>query len=109
MQMGLSMKDRKLEAMALEDLWSLHGRLIEVLDRKMESEKRKLESQLDDLGRRFGGSHKDLPQRRPYPKVEPKFRNPNDPSETWSGRGKPPRWVADLLATGTSLDEIRIQ
>jgi hypothetical protein len=25
-------------------------------------------------------------RRRPYPKVEQKFRNPNDASETWSGR-----------------------
>jgi DNA-binding protein H-NS len=109
MQLGLGMKDRKLEAMALEDLWGLHERLIEVLDRKMESEKRRLESQLNDLGRRFDGSHKSLPQRRPYPKVEPKFRNPNDSQETWSGRGKPPRWVVDLLAAGRSLDDIRIQ
>jgi DNA-binding protein H-NS len=95
--------------MALEDLWSLHERLIEVLDRKMESEKRRLESQLNDLGRRFDGSHKSLPQRRSYPKVERKFRNPNDSQETWSGRGKPPRWVVDLLAAGRSLDDIRIQ
>jgi DNA-binding protein H-NS len=108
-QKGPNMKDQKLESMALEDLWSLHERLIEVLDRKMESEKRRLQSRLDDLGRRFGGSHKDLPQRRPYPKVEPKFRNPDDPSETWSGRGKHPRWVVQLLAAGRSLDEIRIQ
>ena len=108
-QMGPSMKDRKLEAMALEELWRLHERLIEVLDRRLESEKLRLESRLNDLGRRFGGSPKDLPQRRPYPKVEPKFRNPNDPQKTWSGRGKPPRWVVELLAAGISLDEVRIQ
>ncbi len=109
MQMGLSMKDRDLEKMGLDDLWSLHERLIEVLDRKLENEKHRLQNLLDNLGRRFGGSPKDLPLRRPYPKVEPKFRNPNDPSETWSGRGKPPRWVVELLAAGRSLDEIRIQ
>ena len=107
--MGLGMKDRDLEKMKLDDLWDLHQRIAEVLDRKLENEKRKLQKQLDELGRRFGGSPADLPQRRPYPKVEPKFRNPNNPSETWSGRGKTPHWVADLIAAGRSLEELRIQ
>ena len=107
--MGPGMKDRDLEKMELDDLWDFHEKLTEVLARKLESEQRRLQHQLDELGRGFGGSPNDLPQRRPYPKVEPKFRNPNDPSETWSGRGKPPRWVVELLAAGRNLDEIRIQ
>jgi DNA-binding protein H-NS len=82
---------------------------IDVLDRKLESEKSKLQNQLDELGRRFGGAPKDIPQRRPYPKVEPKFRNPNNPSETWSGRGRSPHWVVELIASGGSLEEVRIQ
>ena len=109
MQMGLSMKDRELEKLGLDDLWDLHERLIEVLDRRLENEKLRLQNKLDELGRRFGGSPKDLPQRRPYPKVEPKYRNPNDPSETWSGRGKTPRWMTEMIADGRSLDEFRIQ
>ena len=108
MQMGLSMKDRELEKLGLDDLWDLHERLIEVLDRRLENEKLRLQNKLDELGRRFGGSPKDLPQRRPYPKVEPKFRNPDNPSETWSGRGKQPRWVIELLAMGKRLDDFRI-
>ena len=103
------MKRRDLEKMRPDDLWDLYQEIIEVLDAKLESEKQKLQSQLDELGRRFGGSPKDLPQRRPYPKVEPKYRNPRNPSETWAGRGKTPRWVVELLATGASLDEFRIQ
>jgi hypothetical protein len=60
--------------------------------------KRKLQHRLDELGLKFGGSPADLPQRRPYPKATPKFRNPNGSSETWSGRGKQPRWIIELLA-----------
>ena len=103
------MRNRELEKMAVDALWDLHLRIIEVLDRRLEGEKRKLQNQLDELGRKFGGSPNDLPQRRPYPKVEPKFRNPSNPSETWSGRGKTPRWVAELMAAGRNLDEFRIQ
>ncbi|WFU13523.1 H-NS histone family protein [Bradyrhizobium sp. CB3481] len=98
-----------LEKMHLDDLWDLHQEILDVLDRRLESEKQKLQSQLDELGRKFGGSPKDIPQRRPYPKVEPKYRNPTNPLETWSGRGKTPRWVVELLATGANLDELRIQ
>lgn len=107
--LGPAMKDRQLEKMDLDDLWDLHQRIIAVLDRKLETEKRRLQDQLDELGRKFGGSPKDIPQRRPYPKVEPKFRNPNDPSETWSGRGKTPRWMTEMIADGRSVDEFRIQ
>ena len=103
-----TMKRLDLKKMPVDDLWDLYQEILEVLDRKLEHEKQKLQRQ-DELGRKFGGSPKDIPQRRPYPKVEPKFRNPENPSETWSGRGKTPRWVVELLATGANLDELRIQ
>lgn len=37
----------------------------------------------------------------PRGKVAPKYRNPANPSETWTGRGVSPKWVADLKAAGT--------
>ena len=98
------MKDSELEKMPLDDLWQLHEKIEAVLDRRLEEERRKLQKQLNELGRKFGAS----PQRRPYPKVKPKFRNPKNPSETWSGRGKQPRWVVELLAAGKQLDDFRI-
>ena len=103
------MKERELEKMQLDDLWDLHQRIIAVLDRTLEHEKQRLQRQLDELGRKFGGSPKDIPQRRPYPRVEPKYRNPRNPVETWSGRGRTPRWAVELLANGADLDEFRIQ
>jgi DNA-binding protein H-NS len=79
-----------------------------LLEQRLESEKRKLQARLDELGRKFGGTPADIPQRRPYPKVEPKFRNPEDASVTWSGRGKQPRWLTELLAAGRAADDFRI-
>jgi DNA-binding protein H-NS len=29
-------------------------------------------------------------------KLEPKYANPHDPNQTWSGRGNPPQWVLNL-------------
>src|SRR5258708_679900 len=98
--MGMTMATSELAKLSLDDLWSLHQRVCSMLERKLEDEKRKLQDRLDVLGRKFGGTAADIPQRRPYPKVEPKFRNPEDASVTWSGRGKQPKWMSELLATG---------
>jgi len=47
--------------------------------------------------------------RRPYPVVLPKFRNPEQPSETWAGRGKTPRWLTAQLKSGRRIDDFRIR
>ncbi|GAA0706009.1 H-NS histone family protein [Dyella marensis] len=41
--------------------------------------------------------------------VAAKYRNPEDPSQTWSGRGKRPLWlVAQLKKRGVTLDSLLI-
>ena len=40
--------------------------------------------------------------------VAPKFRNPDNPAETWAGRGRKPKWVEEKLAAGRQLDDLRI-
>lgn len=41
--------------------------------------------------------------------VAPKYRNPADPSQTWSGRGKRPLWfVAALKKRGVTADSLLI-
>jgi DNA-binding protein H-NS len=39
---------------------------------------------------------------------EARFRNPADRSQTWTGRGRQPKWIAEALAGGKSLDDLRI-
>ena len=41
--------------------------------------------------------------------VAPKYRNPDNHSETWSGRGRKPKWVEDKMAGGKSLDDLLIR
>ena len=40
--------------------------------------------------------------------VPPKYRNPANGAETWTGRGKPPRWMADYLAKGKKKEDFLI-
>jgi len=42
-------------------------------------------------------------------KVAPKYRNPAKPSETWSGRGKHPRWMAALVKKGKKPEDFLIR
>ncbi|MCF3525246.1 H-NS family nucleoid-associated regulatory protein [Stenotrophomonas maltophilia] len=35
-------------------------------------------------------------------KVAPKYRNPATPNETWTGRGRQPKWMAALVQAGKS-------
>ncbi len=38
----------------------------------------------------------------------PKFRNPEDPSQTWSGRGRQPAWYKAAIAAGNSPADLEI-
>ncbi|MBK8066397.1 MAG: H-NS histone family protein [Rhodanobacteraceae bacterium] len=40
--------------------------------------------------------------------VAPKYRNPENASQTWTGRGKQPVWVRDAIAAGKSLESMAI-
>lgn len=42
------------------------------------------------------------------PKNAPKYANPDDPSQTWSGRGRKPQWVHDALAKGMDMSKMEI-
>ena len=41
-------------------------------------------------------------------KVLPKYRNPDNPDETWTGRGRQPKWVQAVLSEGRSLADLAI-
>lgn len=39
----------------------------------------------------------------------PRYWNPTNPAQTWSGRGPPPSWVRELLARGSRLRDLRVR
>ena len=95
-----------LQSMSTNELWALHEEIASILSTKLNAEKLKLEKRLEELGHKF--EEPSARPRRPYPKVHPKFRNPQPPHETWSGRGRQPRWVTEMIDAGKSLDDLRI-
>jgi DNA-binding protein H-NS len=110
----MSTPKSELEAMSLEDLWSLHERISAILSARIKAEKYELEKRLAILNRGMdmtgqagiSPSVGERPRRR-YPAVLPKYRNPRT-SETWSGRGKRPRWLVAAMKSGHKIEEFRI-
>jgi DNA-binding protein H-NS len=41
-------------------------------------------------------------------KGAPKYANPADPSQTWTGRGRKPNWVIKALEGGKTLDDLAL-
>jgi DNA-binding protein H-NS len=100
-----TMKNKDLAMMSVDELWSLHEEVRTTLSTKLDGEKRELERRMALLN----GRNENRPKvRRPYPKVHPKYRNPERPSETWSGRGRQPHWVGAQLRSGKRVDDLLI-
>jgi DNA-binding protein H-NS len=115
----MKLSKHHLTSLSMDELWALHEEVGVILSERITSEKRGLEERLAKLtgglifdgakiknggsqpGERRGG-------RREYPPVLPKFRNPSNPSETWAGRGRQPRWVVAQLKAGKKMDDFLI-
>jgi hypothetical protein len=59
---------------------------------------------------RFDGRRTSIKSGRGGPRgaVAPKYRNPDNPAETWAGRGLKPRWMAAALKSGRKMDDFLI-
>jgi DNA-binding protein H-NS len=107
-------KKIELESMSLDALWSLHERVSAILSTRIKAEKYELEKRLailnrgvDGVGETGDSSSMNGKPRRKYPRVLPKYRNPQT-SETWSGRGKRPRWLVAAMKSGHKIEEFKI-
>lgn len=105
-----------LDAMSFDELWMMHEELTKILSKRLIGEKRELEKRLAQLNPADaprvddsrGGPEK-RPSRREYPEIPPKYLNPSIPGETWSGRGKRPRWLTLALEQGHRLEEFELK
>lgn len=116
MQVKLSNLD--LNSLSIDELWTLHEEIGTVLSEKILAEKRGLEERLARLNgagaekasiaRANSKTRQRRSLRRKYPPVLPKYQNPNNPSETWAGRGKQPRWLVSQLKAGKKKNDFLI-
>ena len=93
--------------MSTDQLLDLYQKVQLMLADKLQAEKDKIEERLRRI-RSVSGVATTERVRRPYPPVFPKYKNPKNPTEIWSGRGKQPLWVREQLEAGKKLDQFLI-
>ncbi len=111
--MSLSEIESRMDALSLSELQELKFRVERKIESRADQERRALIDRMDAMARERGFAGLEAlmaadgatPGRRTAP---PKYRNPADPEQTWSGRGRRPNWVEEMLAAGGSLDEALI-
>jgi DNA-binding protein H-NS len=98
-----------LEKLTTKELNDLQTRVAEELNARKEAEKAAIKQRIDDLasvhelygmGRGRGAGKGG--------KVAPKYRNPDNKMETWTGRGRQPRWLVAKLSKGGKLTDFTI-
>jgi DNA-binding protein H-NS len=94
-------------SLSIDELWKLHEEIAARLKDAIEAERARLDERL----RKIESAHNlsTLSNEHSYPKVPPKYQNPENHAETWSGRGRRPRWLRDQIRAGKGLDDFAIR
>ena len=96
-----------LKSMSLDRLAKLQGQVEAALVAKVADQRRTLESELSKISR-FQVGGKSGRGGLKGSSVAPKYRNPENATETWAGRGLKPRWLAAALKSGKKLEDFAI-
>jgi DNA-binding protein H-NS len=100
-----------LKTMSIDKLMKFKDQIEAALASKVTEQRHALELQLSKLdrfevGKGRGKSASGRGGARGA--VAPKYRNPEDPAETWAGRGLKPRWLTAAIKGGKSLEDFAI-
>lgn len=99
----------ELDSMSLRELRDLRNKLDRAISTFEDRRKREALTAAENAVREFGFNLADLTAGKlARGKVAPKYANPADPSLTWTGRGRKPRWVQEHLDAGKKLEALEI-
>jgi DNA-binding protein H-NS len=91
------MRDSQLEKMSLKDLTALHAKVQAAIEEKRVSERHEMRAKIEEMAKASGFSVSELfgGRKSKGSKIAPKYRNPKDSSQTWTGRGRRPNWMVE--------------
>jgi len=102
-----------IENMSSKELADLIEAASSKLAQQKEAEKVAVKAELETLAQQRGftiaelfGSEK--VGKTPRAKVAPVYRDPKNPENTWTGRGRKPKWLVAALESGKSIDDYKI-
>jgi DNA-binding protein H-NS len=97
--------------LSLKELKDLQSQVAKAISSFEDRKRKEAIAELEEIARSKGFSLSDLaglPVSRKRSPAVAKYANPNDDSDTWSGRGRKPRWFNDALAAGKSPEDMSI-
>jgi DNA-binding protein H-NS len=98
-----------LENMSRDELLQLKAdidRALESLETRRKAEALKA---AEDAARKYGFSLQELKEvGGKRTKGVPRYRNPKNPSQTWTGKGRKPKWVLEALDEGIPMEKMEI-
>jgi DNA-binding protein H-NS len=101
-----------LSRYSIAQLRALEVQVIDELKNRHFLSVSKAREQILHIARSVGLSENDLrtmkgPKTPKQTTIEVKYRNPADPMQEWSGRGRQPAWVRAWTAAGKSVEDAR--
>ena len=107
-------KKINLSELELEDLKQLVGDAEKEIKRKQKAMVRDVKKQMDQLAGGIDMTPEQViaafKKRGSRTTVsEPKFANPDNPEQTWTGHGKQPQWYKDAKAKGYTPEQMLIK
>lgn len=100
-----------LNSLSLKELKELQSAVNKAVTGFDDRKRKAALSQVEEAARALGFTLSELTggvvTRKRSPAV-PKFANPTDMSETWSGRGRKPRWFVAALKSGKTPEDMAI-
>lgn len=100
-----------LNNMSLKDLRDLQSRVTKAVATFEDRRRKEALAEVEEVARAKGFTLSELTGSSAPKKRAPataKYANPADPSDTWSGRGRKPRWMEAALKAGKSLTDLSI-
>ena len=100
-----------LNALSLKELKDLHAQVARAIVSYEDRKKKDAVAELEDRARQMGFTLAELLGTQSVRKRAPaaaKYANPANSSDTWSGRGRKPRWFEAALAEGKSAEDMAI-
>ena len=100
-----------LNEMSLKELKDLHGQVAKAISSFEDRKKKEALAELEEKARELGFSLSELTGTAAPRKRAPasaKYANPTDSSDTWSGRGRKPRWFDAAIKSGKKPEDMAI-
>jgi DNA-binding protein H-NS len=109
----MEMKDSQLDKLTLKELFELRERLGKTIAERQDQERVLVKQKIASLAQEHGFNISDLfangaGKRGPKGKATSgaKYQHPDDPTLTWSGRGRKPKW---LSSAGGDPERFRVR